>query len=65
MVVISGGVRGKESGSASERRAEESQEPGQEATIPAQQTAHGELAALGRPGSPWQQGLMGGKDSHL
>lgn len=63
MMVILGGVKGKESRSASERRVDESQEPGQEATI----SVHidSTLAALGRPGSPWQQGLMGRKDSHL
>lgn len=33
MMVILGGVKGKESRSASERRVEKSREPGQEATI--------------------------------
>ena len=33
MMIILGGVKGKESRSASERRVDESQEPGQEATI--------------------------------
>lgn len=64
MVVILG-REGKESRSAGGRRAEESKGPGQEAAIPTHTDSTHELAGLGTLGSPRQQGLMGGKDSHL
>ena len=59
MMVILGGVKGKDSRSASERRAEESQEPGQEATIPAHIDSTWGARSSGKAGEPLAAGAEG------
>lgn len=67
MVVILGREGEKNKSAGGRRRAEQSNSGRQDAPIPHAhgQTAHAEVAALATLGSPWQQGLTGGKDSHL